>query len=339
MDVNSQLRGLLIPRPVLLFEQTFRQSAEKDLQRFVSLYDKLAQSRWCFFSDYCLNDPAKKQSVIVFSLIPYLLRIDQLQNRVNKMVPCDYKDVCRPSKEMADFLAESPIFSVAIVLPNDITLSGDPLKEHALMVNILESYTRMLANWMLLENSKTDEQQQYQRLKTELNRLLKGFKDRDGDAWRSSTGKHIVAMRNAWIIANLYATLALGLLRISPNALFSWFPDRDSINSWPGNKRNDSILEIASHIIYVRSLREGLHYNPVKFCAVVPEKEGTLWYDVANRIPDHIAGVISQLDLETGDINDRLKIMRNKLIADNPWLVIISFSSYDAAQRKVLSKL
>lgn len=328
--------GLAKPYFVMAFDDTFSKSAEQEMISFISQHDSLAKSKWYFASDYCLDNPDKKQSVIAFSLFPHLLGFDKFNALMDANIPQDFKDTLGMSETQAKLLAGIPAFHVAVVLPKDFVISGDPAKEHPTMVAILEAYVRMLNEWMSADDVGMADA--YQKREKLMGRLLKNMKSRPDEAWTSASGKHIVAMRNALVITNLFASLARRLLRQSPNALFGWLPDRDAIMQWPDAKVKGVVHEIASDYIHIHCQCEGHTYDPKHYVAYLPDEQGALWYDYINRIPDFVAGVVSQMDLATGEVPKRLVTLRDEFVADNQHLVIVQIRSWNEAARIVVNK-
>ena len=333
---GSRVVGLAKPYFMMAFDDTFSKSAEQEMTAFISQYDSLAESKWYFASDYCLNNPDKKHSVIAFSLFPHLLGFDKFNALMDANIPQDFKETLSMSEAQAKLLASIPAFHVAVVFSKDFAISDDPAKEHSTMVAILEAYVRMLNEWVSADDVGMAEA--YQKREKLMVRLLKNMKSRPDKAWTSASGKHIVAMRNAIIITNLFASLAQRLLRQSPNALFGWLPDRDAIMQWPDAKVKGVVHDIASDYIHIHCQDEGLTYDPRHYVAFLPDEEGDLWYDYINRIPDYVAGVISQMDLAAGEVPNRLVTLRDEFVADNQHLVIVQIRSWNEAARIVVNK-
>lgn len=328
---GEQVVGLAKPYFAMAFDDTFSKSAEQEMMAFISQYDSLAESKWYFASDYCLNNPDKKHSVVAFSLFPHLLGFDKFKALMDANIPQDYKETFSPSEAQAKLLANIPAFHVAIVLPKDFTISGDPAKEHSTMVAILEAYALMLKEWISVDN--VGMARTYQKREKEMVCLLKNMKCRPDKAWTSSSGRHIVAMRNVLVITNLFASLARRLLWQSPDALFGWLPDRDAIMRWPNAKVKGIVHEIASDYIYIHCQNEGRTFDPRRYIAGLPDEQGALWYDYINRIPDYVAGMVSQMDLVTGEVPERLMTLRNEFVAENNHLVIVQIRSWNEAAR------
>lgn len=333
---EKQVVGLAKPYFMMAFEDTFSKSAEQEIFAFVSQHDQLARSKWYFASDYCLDNPDKKHSVIAFSLFPHLLGFDKFSTLMDANIPCDFKENAIPSEAQAKHLASIPAFHVAVVLPKGFLISGDPAKEHSTLVAVLEAYVSMLEQWIAADDAEMAEN--YQKRKKETARLLRNMKSRPDEAWTSPSGKHVVAMRNALVIMNLFASLAQRLLRQSPDALFGWLPDRDAIMGWPNAKVKGIIHDMVSDYIHIHCRNEGLTYDPSRFVAYLPNEKGQLWYDYINRIPDYVAGMISQMDLTTGDVPNRLLTLRDEFIADNRHLVIVRILDWDKTSRIVVNK-
>ena len=333
---DNQVVGLAKPYFSLAFDDTFSKSAEREMSEFVSRYDSLAKSKWFFASDYCLDNPKMKHSVIAFSLFPYLLSFDKLNALMNANIPRDFKETFSLSEEQAKLLSGMPAFHVAVTFPKDFVISGDPSKEHSTMVAILEAYVLMLEKWISADNAGMADD--YRKRAWEMNRLLMNMKRRPDEAWTSAFGKHIVAMRNALVVTNLFASLAQRLLRQSPNALFGWLPDRDAIMRWPNAKVKGVIHDIASDYIHIQCVNEGRTYDPKRYVAALPDEQGALWYDFINRIPDYVAGVVSHMDLATGEVPERLLTLRDVFVADNQRLILVSIRSWNEAARIVVNR-
>lgn len=332
----KQVVGLAKPYFMMAFDDTFSKSAETEMMAFISRYDALAKSKWYFASDYCIDNPDKKHSVIAFSLFPHLLGFDKFNALMDANIPKDFKETFSLSEAQAKLLASIPVFHVAVVFPKDFTISGDPEKEHSTMVAILEAYVLMLKKWISADDVGMAET--YQKRKKEMERLLKNLKCRPDKAWTSSSGKHIVAMKNALVITNLFASLARRLLCQSPNALFGWLPDRDAIMQWPNAKVKGIVHDIASDYIHIHCQDEGRTYDPRHYVAYLPDEQGELWYDYINRIPDFVAGLVSQMNLTTGEVPERLVTMRDEFVADNRHLIIVQIRSWKEAARIVVNK-
>lgn len=333
---GAQVVGLAKPYFMMAFDDTFSKSAEQEMMAFISQHDSLAKSKWYFASDYCLDNPDKKHSVVAFSLFPHLLGFDKFNALMDANIPQDYKETFSPSETQAKLLANIPAFHVAVVFPKDFTISGDPAKEHSTMVSILEAYVQMLKKW--IDADEVGMAETYQKREKEMVRLLQNMKCRPDEAWTSPSGKHVVAMRNALVITNLFASLAWRLLRQSPSALFGWLPDRDAIMRWPNAKVKGIVHDIASDYIHIHCQNEGCTFDPRRYIAYLPDEQGALWYDYINRIPDYVAGMVSQMDLTTGEVPERLVTLRDEFVADNHHLVIVHIRSWNESARIVVNK-
>lgn len=111
------------------FNQTFYKSCRKDFESFIGAHSNV--EKWMIFSDYAMYDKSKKNDVITFSLVPYILTFDEYSSLLKKLAPNDLKSVRKVNSEFIDFLEEAPIFTISVVLDRKRKLHIDEVGYHS----------------------------------------------------------------------------------------------------------------------------------------------------------------------------------------------------------------
>ncbi|CAH9050034.1 hypothetical protein PSECIP111854_00453 [Pseudoalteromonas sp. CIP111854] len=264
------------------FNQTFYKSCRKDFECFVKDH---SVEKWMIFSDYALYDKSKKNDVITFSLVPYVLEFDKYSNVLKKLAPNDLKSIRKVNSEFIDFLENAPIFTISVVLDRKRKLHIDEVEYHS---KRFEMMIAQLEKWCL---TTPEGKEHYLELIKKIKVLLQEVRKK---------GANLKIFRDIDILSSLAAYILFEITKLTKIETIGWFSDRDSLLSYKASKiKSPIIFDIVHHLYFLFCNSENID-SKNKLVLGVPESndEGSVWYDPFNRVPDLFAGTLADYDIK-----------------------------------------
>lgn len=281
VEYGESKAGIVMHNFLCHFDETFNKSSHTLFTDFFRKNENV--SKWMIFSDYALNDKNKPNDVITFSILPYVGNFDKLENQIKKLSFKDVKNLKRVNAEFLEFINESEILNISVVLDKNMIL--DPFNEREMLKKCYKTALNQVDYWIENEGQKED----YLRLK-------KAYKIMIDEV--SRRGVNLRNIRNIEIVSNLIAYIAFQVCLSSKVDIVGWFSDRDSmLNHKSGKFSVPVIFDLAYNLFHVLMSSKDENYVE-KFVFGLPEKTGNLWYDSFNRIPDLIAATLADFDYQ-----------------------------------------
>lgn len=271
--------GIVMHNFLSHFDETFNKSSHVLFSDFFRKNGDV--SKWMIFSDYVLNDKNKSNDVITFSILPYAGDFYKLGDKIKKLSFKDVKNLKRVNAGFLEFINESEILNISVVLDKNMVL--DPFNEREALKTCYKAALNQVDYW--IENEGQNEN--YLRLKKAYNIMLDEV---------SRKGVNLRNIRNIEIVSNLIAYITFQVCLSSKVDIIGWFSDRDSMLTHKNGKFSMPVIfDLAYNLFHVLMSSKDENYVE-KFVFGLPEQTGNLWYDSFNRIPDLIAATLADFD-------------------------------------------
>ncbi|HHN4441053.1 hypothetical protein [Klebsiella michiganensis] len=281
IEIEQGILGVGIHTSVLSFNEAFIQDGKCFLDDFIAENSNV--KKWMLSSDYAFYGQNKKNDVVTFSLFPHLVNFKRMVECIELMAPTDIKHARTVSDEFISFLKEGPVFNISIILERGRRMYSDEVGYFSYRLESMILYFKNLCE-LYPENKEYYE-----------SRLLK-IKQAKNTLNNKST--NLKLFRDIEIVASLAAYI-LAEVRFTANPeIITWLSDRDSMLTYRNKSIGDFMFECVNDIYNMFCLSNMVEpYGRTAF--VKPEVEGELFYDSLVRVPDYIAGALSDFDFET----------------------------------------
>ncbi|MFA0095647.1 hypothetical protein AB4406_11095 [Vibrio splendidus] len=263
------------------FNQTFYKSCRSDFEAFFVKHKEV--KKWMVFSDYALYDKRKKQDVITFSIVPYVLGFDDFSNLLQALAPKDLKSSRNVKDRFIEFLKDGPVFNISIALDRKRRLHSDEKYYHQTKIEMM---IKQLQKWCITTPEAKDH---YIEFIDKLNVLKSEV---------ISPGANLKVIRDIEILSSLAAYLMFEISKLIDVERIGWFSDRDRMLDYKAAKfESPFIFDVVHHLYYLFCNSADIP-SKGKLVLGVPESgsNGKVWYDAFNRIPDLIAGTFADYD-------------------------------------------
>lgn len=271
--------GIVMHNFLSHFDETFNKSSHVFFSDFFRKNRDV--SKWMVFSDYALNDKNKPNDVITLSILPYVGNFDKISDQIEKLSFKDVKKLKRVNAEFLEFINESEILNISVVLDKDMVL--DPFSEREALKTCYKTALNQVNYWIESEGQKEN----YLRLKKAYKVMLDEV---------SRKGVNLRNVRNIEIVSNLIAYITFQVCLSSKVDIIGWFSDRDSMLTHKNGKFSMPVIfDLAYNLFHVLMSSKDENYVE-RFVFGLPEQTGNLWYDSFNRIPDLIAATLADFD-------------------------------------------
>lgn len=271
--------GIVMHNFLCHLDETFNASSHA---LFLDFFQKNKDiSKWMIFSDYALNDKNKPNDAITFSIFPYTDRFIELGKLIDKLSFKDIKNLKKVNPEFLQFINESDILNISIVMDKNMKL--DPFNEREALKTCYKTALNQISHWIKNEGEKEN----YMRLQKAYNALLEEV---------SKPRANLRNIRNIEIVSNLIGYMAFQVCKSVNVEIIGWFSDRDSMLTHKIAKFSMPVIfDLAHNLFHNLMFSEGSDYTE-NFVFGLPEKTGDVWYDSFNRIPDLIAATLADYD-------------------------------------------
>lgn len=285
---------------------------KEEVGRFLDMAEN--SPKWMLYSDYCLDDANKPNSVITFVMIPFLNeeKYKELREIIQSSQPKDLKHSKDLSSKYIEYITQQPVFSFSFLINDRKSLFGETHKDQ---IESVKAIINELKNCFNLWIEKEEDEEKINFYKEEVRKIDNQLKE----IFQKDDAKILM---DILLITLLGAHYSSAILKSLPNLeTFGWFPDRD--------KTNEANGAIASTIFHITQ------YNQLKrqyvFCAAKPDSSVVPFYDDENRIADIICGTLADYNFDTGLISkDKFGTSLRELIADNKYIKIYRLHIVDS---------
>ena len=264
------------------FNETFYKSGYSIFKTFFESNKDV--KKWMVFSDYAFYDKNKKNDVVTFTIAPFTTDFGGVSNLIDKLSFKDIKNLKRVNESYLEFIDQSQIFNISIVLSKKRKLCFTD--ESSMLIQKFQMAIKQLEHWCI---STPEAKENYLAFISKLEELIKVL---------SCKGANLKVIRDIEIISSLAAYLIFEVTKIIDIEKIGWFSDRDTLLSYKAGKfKTPIIYDFVSTLFYVFCQTERVDSKD-KLLMGVPEDNGRVWYDSFNRIPDLICATISDYDIK-----------------------------------------
>jgi hypothetical protein len=287
IDAKSKPIGFGVHHFLLHFNSTFSQSGEKLFTEFLNSFSYV--KKWIIASDYVFGDRKKPNDTVVFSIIPYLANLNDINHTINDMAPTDIKKTKRVTDEFLKFLSDGPVFNICIQLDRQRKLYADEREYHQ---SKIESIISQLEYWC--ESTPEGRSGYLQSIK----------KFRNAGKLMQSPGINLKTFRDIEVVSTLAAYLMAKTASTIDIEFISWLSDRDAMLDFKTDKLGHYMLDCTRYLYHSLCVNCGVN-NHGKALFGLPEREGKMWYDSINRIPDLLAGTFADYEYELNKLSHK----------------------------------
>lgn len=307
--------GFVIHNFLSVFNDTFNKSNNA---KFKAYFKKNSEvSKWMIFSDYVLNDKNKPNDVVTFSILPYAADFFKLGETIETISFKDIKKLKRVNNCFINFINHSEILNISVILSKSRKL--DPINEREMLKTRYEMAISQVKIWL----SNDSANKHYESLLKNYELLLSEV-CKQGANFRYIRDIEIVSSLSAYIVFQICSEIKIEVI--------GWFSDRDALLSYKAAKFSKPVIFDMAHNLYHNLMfQNDVNYKD-SFVFGLPEREGKVWYDSYNRIPDLIAATIADYDYENNKCSHNKFIPVVEKILTNKEKNIIYKLSFDGGE-------
>lgn len=293
-----------------LFIKTFNLSTISDFQKFMNPFKAMGVTKWIICSDYCIGDKKKFYDSMTFTLIPYVLTLEEIQALINKIAPTDLKKTQSIDERFTIFLKSGLTFSFSFRFQKgkkNFFLKADMPQYIEDMGLLKDQYQK----WII---TTPQNKIYYETVIKKINKLKQEMK-------RPNFNKKL--FQNIIIVQMLVAYIMVTLKKETDCniEIISWLSDRDKIvDSY------DSIAyDMAYSSFHELCTRMDLNTQTITERFLISSTDGSsnrLWFDEMLRIPDLITGATAGRNYSPEN-KDKYDIIFEEVFAANDYLSII----------------
>lgn len=290
--------------------ETFNKSAIWDLRHYLTINNH--SKKFLIFSDYCIGDVNKANDAVAFTIMPYDEYIEDTKTAINELTKKDIKSKSVIEDRFLDYMKETRFFHVSYILTERKGVTQrEGIEQRDVVLAMIDNTLQMLDNWIINTPSNS-----------EYFNIVKGKLGAAKTATQRKSA-NFKLLRDVITISMLAGVLAFLLTREGSAEVVGWFSDRDKIIDVFDGIASD-FYGLNHHSLCERG---AINSGRTKIVVGIPELDanGKVWYDEMNRIPDHIAGTLADLNLND-NISTRDKFIQVKvdLLADNNFCAIFN---------------
>jgi hypothetical protein len=281
---------------------TFSLGAINEFKGFLAKYPLV--TKWIIASDFVLNEREAASDAYAYTFFPYVTDLMELQEKISKLVPKDFKKTKSIGLEFEKFLHSGETFTVCLLTPKKFRAAGDL---HTVRASLDLTLT-MMRNWHDADSQK--------KVISAFERLKERTKANNFNAQLMST----------IMISTVLAAFCAIILAVERKIeTVGWFPDRDNITT--------AYDRIADYMFSVNlsafCQRHGIDARQIMTVIGTPDlKQGNsdqMWFNELIRIPDFLAGPLAGWDYRKNLVTGRQKYIEilQGVVADNPYLITL----------------
>lgn len=278
---GQESAGFVFHNFLVAFDSTFNQSNHIKIKNFFQKNKRI--TKWMIFSDYVLHDKNKPNDVITFSIFPYAEDFFELGKKIDSMSFKDTKKLKRINKEFINFIKKSEILNLSILLSKERKL--DPLNEREMLKTRYKMAIMQANIWIKNQGEIKHFRQLISNLQLILDELDK-------------PGANLKAIRDIEIVSSLAAYITFQISQEIKIDTIGWFSDRDAMLSYKIARFSQPIMFDLTYNTYHNLMSSINEEYKEKFVFGLPEREGRVWYDSYNRVPDLIAATLADYNYE-----------------------------------------
>ncbi|MCE9832843.1 hypothetical protein [Vibrio diabolicus] len=263
-----------------VFNETFYKTSKVSFHQFLNDFKDVP--KWLILSDYALYDKNKKRDVITFTIVPYIASLEVFENAINNLSPKDLKKSKKIDDKFIELLNKGPFYNISISLGKKRRLHQD---EQFYFKTKFEMMIKQLMIWC---ETTPEAKEHYEKLIVKLGILIQEV---------SKKGGNYKIIRDIEILSTFVAYFAFEITKEINIEKICWFSDRDTLLNYKKSKFESPIIfDFISHLFFLFCNSENIESTDKLLVAIPEDKNGNVWYDTLNRVPDLIAGTFSDFD-------------------------------------------
>jgi hypothetical protein len=127
---------------------TFGHSAIGEFRKFLAKHPKV--SKWMIASDFVVNEPQAASDAYAYTFFPYNADIQDLQAKIVKLVPKDFKKTKTVKPKLHEFFQSGETFTICLLTPKKYNAMGDI---HAVR-RALDESIKVMRSWQDADNQQ-----------------------------------------------------------------------------------------------------------------------------------------------------------------------------------------
>jgi hypothetical protein len=247
---------------------------------FLSTFDK-KEVHWLLLSDYCIDDKAKKNDVITFSLLMYHDRLENITSYLKSVAPNDLKKVSDVTEGFLSYLNSSVIYHFSLIIPRKERMLKKMLTRE-IMTGVLRDFKEMIPNTITAHPHVADYYKG----------VLKRISGIENEMNKSNFNENL--FRRMFLAGSFGATIIFFLKKNCNPKTVSWISDRDAIIQ----KFDGFAFDYMSFAYNMQPVKQLLSSNRFDLRFEDIPSTGENLFDELTRIPDFLAGTLASVDME-----------------------------------------
>lgn len=270
--------------------------------------------KWMIHSDYCIGAKNKPNDVAVFSILPHLTTYEDQVNYISKNIPNDIKETRKIKGSIIKTINSGLFFHFCFVMDKRKYLfkTDESENEKENIISAIKESQQIINSW----KKSTKVAVYYESIDIRISSLLKEMEQKSFN---------VTLFKDIALISLLSAYITHLLTNKAGAEIVGWFSDRDKITS----SYKSIIFDLFHLNHHGLSLRDSVDTNKFKIIIGVPDGNSAenMWYDIQNRIPDHIAGTLADYNLVKNTVSKEKFIdMLSKSLSRESLFAIIKCS-------------
>ncbi len=240
---------------------------------------------WLIVSDYCIDNKKKSNDVATYTIFPYIQDFQKMQRSIKKLSPTDIKNKRSINPYFITYLKDDMFFHFSFIINDVKALTFSKEKDgRRIALSQINNLEFQIDNWV---NSLSISEEYSKKLKKKL-LLVKEKMNR--------SSANVKLYRNTILLSFFAGYISFLIARYSSPKRIGWFSDRDAII--------ESYQNIAADLLSMNynglCQKHSISSTKTKIIFGIPSlnEKNEMWYDELIKIPDHIAGTISDWDIK-----------------------------------------
>lgn len=264
-----------VDNPILIvLNKTFNQSFKNEISNYKNKTDKI--TKWTCYSDYCLDDPNKPNSVITFTLIPYIESIEDFANNIKTLANKDIKKIKNVNPEFLKFIMNYPLINISFIVNDRKNLFLNNAEKVNFLKNTLNEIKK---NYVNINGNNLNDKDYYLSFLKKIDCVIKLL----------DKNKKIKQISDMFLVTFLGTYISSWIVNKEILEIIGWFSDRDAINE---------VCENFSIDLFNYYMQSFCYENNFNVVASLAGSNDNAFYEELVRIPDYIAGTLADFDMD-----------------------------------------